>query len=683
MIDYKKELNDEQYTVVTQADGPALVLAGAGSGKTRTITYRVAYLLEQGIPEENILLVTFTNRAAKEMMERVESLIGRPAKIWGGTFHSIALRILKTYASAAGFDRNFTVLDSDDSNSLIKLCIKEERISTAAKRFPSPRVCNGIISYARNSQTSIADVLNLKYPNYLPILSEIQAVADRYATKKKEANVMDFDDLLTTLATLLLTNENIRTTLATKFQYVLVDEYQDTNAIQSQIVQQLASVHKNVLVVGDDAQSIYSFRAADIQNILRFEQSFPGAKVYKLETNYRSTPEILDVANTVIAKNTKQFKKDLRAVVSSHIKPKIVPSQTKHDEAAFIAKRIEEIEDAGASLNTVAVLFRAAYHSQALEFELAKRNIPYDFRGGVRFFERAHVKDVMAHLRIMSNVNDQVAWMRVLSMQEGIGVATAQKIIAAVSECTTIDDLVTLDAVALPARAKNGWQSFIAVMNALLNSPTRRPTELILAVVDSHEYKEYLESQHQDWKDRLNDLRQMAQFAQASDDLDAFINEASLQEGFAQAGQEQQSAVKDRPRVVVSSIHQAKGLEWDTVFVMHLLMPGFPNERALKEPNGLEEERRLFYVATTRAQRRLYFTYPLSSNPHSPVYEQPSQFLDEIDSDLVEESALNGGPKHVWKPLNNFNDGDVTYEQNDDEPGDWRSRSFLKSLDDL
>ncbi len=682
MINYQTELNDQQYPVVTQADGPALVLAGAGSGKTRTITYRVAYLLENGVPEDQILLVTFTNKAAREMMNRVEQLIGRPVKIWGGTFHSIALRILKTYATHLDYQNNFTVLDSDDAKSLIKLCIKEENISTTARRFPAAGVLNGIISYARNAQTTIADVLELKYPNFLPLLGEIQTVANKYEQKKHEANVMDFDDLLENLLRLLATKPKVRERLAQQFQYVLVDEYQDTNLLQAQIIRHLASAHNNILVVGDDAQSIYSFRAANIQNILEFEKDFPGAKVYRLETNYRSTPDILEVANTVIGYNRKQFKKNLQSVVEPHIKPHIVPAQTKKDEAAYIANRILELLDAGVQSNRIAVLFRAAYHSQALEFELAKRDIPYDFRGGVRFFERAHIKDVMAYLRIMANLDDQIAWMRVLAMQEGIGAATAQKILQKVRECSTIEQLLTLEGLPLSSRAKQGWYTFTQILDQMLTVPTRSASDLITAVAHSAQYKEYLESQHTDWRDRLEDLDQLALFAQNSENLDSFINEASLQEGFGSAAyQADAQPVPTESKIVLSTIHQAKGLEWDTVFVMHLLMPGFPNDRALKEPGGLEEERRLFYVAITRAQRKLYFTYPLSSNPHTMVLEQPSQFLDEIGAHLVQQGAVEGGGKTVWRSLSDLNDGDVHYES--EEEGDWRGKSFLRNLDEL
>lgn len=685
MINFRDELNDEQFQVVTHGDGPVLVLAGAGSGKTRTITYRVAYLLEQGVPEDRILLVTFTNKAAQEMIERVTQLIGhKPEKLWAGTFHSVAVRMLKQHAVLLGYKNNFTILDADDAVNLVKRSINDEGAGASAsakKKFPSPNVVQGIISYSRNAQTTIEDVLDARYESYAIFADEITAVAKRYETKKKEANAMDFDDLLTNLLLLLQTQADVREKLSWQFQYILVDEYQDTNTIQAAIVKILSNTHHNVLVVGDDAQSIYSFRAANIEHILGFEKDFPGAAIYRLETNYRSSPDIVSVANSVIAHNKKQFKKNLKSTLQPGVKPKIVPSENPLDEAEFIARRVEQLRDAGNELQKICVLFRAVHHVQALEFELARRNIPYELRGGMRFFERSHIKDVLAFLRIVNNLDDHLAWLRVLGMAEGVGPATAQKILEVIRSVKTFDELEAITAVPLSGRAKEGWWQCMQTIKHMFGAPERTPSSLIKAVLDAPQYREYLQSEYTSWQERYEDLQQLAVLAMRTPDLDAFLAEASLQEQFSNNKNNRFTKPKAGTSLILSTIHQAKGLEWDTVFVIHLLTPGFPNERALKEPGGIEEERRLFYVAVTRARHNLYFTYPASTGKELSVYEEPSMFLNEIEPHLLEGSSTTTKRLDIFKTTK---EDDPFYEEDENsQTPAWRSKSFLKNLGDL
>jgi len=413
MIDFQKELNPQQLDVVLNADGPCLVLAGAGSGKTRTITYRVAYLLEKGVNPENILLLTFTNKAANEMIERVGKLItdssievgfkSAPTRIlsYAGTFHSLANKFLRRYANAIGYQSNFTILDEDDSQTLLKLSLKKFK-PDSEKKFASARVVKSIISYARNAQTTLVDALDLKYPQWIKYAEIFDNIAADYEARKKQSGAMDFDDLLVNWL-LILNQPKIQKKLSEQFKYILVDEYQDTNRLQALIVYKLSLAHGNVLVVGDDAQSIYSFRAADIKNILDFEKKYPQARMFKLEINYRSSSEILQLANEVIANNLKQYKKELKTLVSSGIKPTLQPQMDQKEEACFIVGRIKEKLASGLPHREIAVLFRAAFHSQMLEMELVKAGIVYDYRGGLRFFERAHVKDVLAYLRILNN----------------------------------------------------------------------------------------------------------------------------------------------------------------------------------------------------------------------------------------------------------------------------------------
>lgn len=679
MIDFPKDLNPEQLRAVQSGDGPCLVLAGAGSGKTRTITYRVAYLLEQGVNPENILLVTFTNKAAKEMTDRVQLLTGGKIRLpWSGTFHHMGYRILRKYAPLLGYKNNFTILDSGDSLDLLKMCLKQEGIDRKEKRFPSPKVLQSIISYARNAETTIEDVLDLKHPKWLEIADTIRRIAEDYQKRKVEANAMDFDDLLVNLYLLLLKSENVRKKYSEQFKYVLVDEYQDTNKIQASIIKLFASHYKNLLVVGDDAQSIYSFRAADIQNILAFEKDYPEAKVFRLETNYRSTPDILNLANDIIANNLNQYEKNLKSLGDNFTKPELHPFADNQEEAEFIAERILELRDEGVDLENIAVLFRAAYHSQALEMELTKRDIPYDYRGGIRFFERAHIKDVLAYLRIINNLDDMVAWSRVLNMQVGIGPATVENIIVMTRSQGEINGDIGAQ---LPARAQVGWSDFLQVYDELIKVKDKNPSDLIKTIIKS-KYAEYLENEYPDYRERLQDIEQLAVFSErastdsAQADLNRFLAEASLHESYATDQVRAAEANGDDEKIILSTIHQAKGLEWDAVFVINLAAGQFPNERALKEAEGLEEERRLFYVAVTRAKKYLHLTYPLAGG-FASYLQGPSMFLEEIDRSLLDEQAIGGGIA--------FNDpsdevDDITYEAVDDFTG---GRSFLRGIDEL
>jgi DNA helicase-2/ATP-dependent DNA helicase PcrA len=700
MIDFANELNQEQLEVVQKGDGPCLVLAGAGSGKTRVITYRVAYLLEQGVNPQNILLVTFTNKAAEEMKKRVQNLanidVGASGRLpagrqgsplpWAGTFHHIAYRILILYAPLLGYKPKFSILDSDDSESLLKLCIKEVK-SSDDKKFPSAGVINSLISYSRNAQLPLDDVIEMKNPVWVNFASEIKTIADRYTVKKKEANGMDFDDLLVNFL-LLLNNDQIRAKYAEQFKYILVDEYQDTNKIQASIIQKLSSIHFNILVVGDDAQSIYSFRAADIQNILHFDNHYPATKIFKLITNYRSTKEILDVANNVIANNKEQFKKELRPFNKTGAEPTLQPLVDSSAEAQFVVKKIQEQLDNDVAPNEIAVLFRASHHSQILEMELVKAGIPYDYRGGVRFFERAHVKDVLSYLRILNNLADTAAWLRVLMHEDGIGPAGAQKIIELIRQTENPEEIKNIGSQISGSKVQAGWKSFVSIWEKLLAAPKTSPYILIQAILDSS-YQDYLAAEYVDSADRIDDLKQLAIFAEKYSDLDAFLAEASLQESFNVRGSQNinQTATTQTPKIVLSTIHQAKGLEWTVVFVIHLTNGSFPNERALKENNGLEEERRLFYVAITRAKEHLYLTYPMTGGHYGDFLVTPSLFLDEIKRDLLDDRSLLSVGRGQRLLNQDLNDGDITYVSEDEpsysKPIKIKPGSFLQEIEDL
>ncbi|MFA5935853.1 MAG: UvrD-helicase domain-containing protein [Patescibacteria group bacterium] len=639
-IDYAKELNQEQLDVVLHGDGPCLVLAGAGSGKTRTVTYRVAYLLEQGVDPSSILLLTFTNKASREMLERVAKLLGQEAHgLWGGTFHSVANRLLRANAQIAGFQKGFTILDQEDSRALIKAVMKDLSIDPKARRFPSAAVLQSIISYSRNVMIPVAEALEMKHPNFESLAKEVEEIARMYDARKKAAQSMDFDDLLLNWLT-LIEHPQIGEAMSQRFQYVLVDEYQDTNALQARIVQGLAHVHKNILIVGDDAQSIYAFRGADVKNILSFPEQWENARVFKLLTNYRSVPEILDLANDSLSHNLGQFEKDLIGVKEHGKKPMMVPTTSAKQEAQFVAEQILTLRSQGTALANMAVLFRSSAHSQALEFELVKRDIPYEYRGGMKFFGRAHIKDVLTYLRIIQNPHDETAWLRVLNMQQGIGATTASNLAASAHAFPDAQRIVDTDVSSLlPNRAKEGWGHLVSTVRVILDHPDD-PGAMIRAVMESP-YRDYLEREYPDYKDRLEDLEQLELFAQSYRGLEQFLADISL---YDDAVKGQDAAPSGEERMVLSTIHQAKGLEWDTVFVIHLADQAFPSSRAMEE-DGLEEERRLFYVAITRARNRLFLIYPMTTGYDSLNFNRPSLFLEEVSPRLLERLDVREAPR--------------------------------------
>src|ERR671937_280581 len=429
-IDYAAELNEQQLAAVTAPPGPQLIIAGAGSGKTRTLTYRVAYLLENGVDPRNVLLLTFTNKAARQMLARVANLLPIDASgIWGGTFHAIGNRMLRRHGSALGYASGFTIMDREDQKDLINTVVASAGIDPKEIRFPKGDVLAEIFSFVINTEKPLEELLAEKFPYFLPLLDKIRDVQERYEKKKKATNSMDFDDLLQKTLSMFQQHERIAEFYRRKFQFILVDEYQDTNKIQADLVDLLARDHHNVMVVGDDAQSIYSWRGANFQNILEFPKRYPDAQVFKIEMNYRSVPEILEVANAVIAANVHQFRKHLSATRESKaLKPALVALNDSGEQAQFVAQRILELRDEGVDLNELAVLYRAHYHAVELQLELSRRGIPYQITSGIRFFEQAHIKDVASFIRFVANPRDEVAFHRMVKLLPGIGNRTAENL---------------------------------------------------------------------------------------------------------------------------------------------------------------------------------------------------------------------------------------------------------------
>jgi len=663
-IDYARELNPQQLAAVTAPPGPALVIAGAGSGKTRTLTYRVAYLLEQGIPADRILLLTFTNKAAGEMMRRVADLLGRQLpSLWGGTFHSIGARVLRQHADLLGYQRDFTILDRDDAKDLIKSCIADAGIETKGTHFPKPDVLCEIFSLSVNTHKSTAEMFKEQFEYFEQITRQVADVQKRYITRKRATNAMDFDDLLALWLRLLQEHADVCEHYQRRFQFILVDEYQDTNRLQSDLIDLLAERHHNVTVVGDDAQSIYAWRGANFLNIFQFPKRYPGAKVFKIETNYRSTPEILKVANAAIAANTEQFTKELAPARKSGLKPALVACSDAAQQAAFIAQRVTELRDEGVDLNQVAVLYRSHFHALELQLELTRRNIPFSITSGIRFFEQAHIKDATAYLKLVANPRDELAFKRVVQLLPGIGAKGAKKIWKFFSTkmenqkpANNIPQLPSANsqlplriapdlqacARSVPAKAVTAWKQFVETVSQLEDETTRKSAAKMLRIVMDAGYDDYLKENFANYRNRLEDLEQLAVFAYQFGSVEEFLTQLALLTNVE--AEDGDTANRDADRIRLSTIHQAKGLEFDVVFVIMLCDGLFPSERSMKTEEGEEEERRLFYVAITRAKNELYLSYPLIRAGYGSTgmdaMQQPSRFLAEIPSDLLNEWNL-------------------------------------------
>ena len=677
---YRAELNEEQFRVVTAKPGAALVVAGAGTGKTRVITYRVAYLLEQGVSPQRIMLATFTNRAAREMLRRVETLTGSQNvhRVWGGTFHRIANLILRRHAVSIGYDGNYSILDTEDAKDMINVCIEDAAIDTKARRFPKAEVIQDIISYANNTDLPLENVIIGKYPYFEMLTQQIKRVDLIFQSKKRERNVMDYDDLLLNWKRLLVEKPEIADVYAEQFQHILVDEYQDTNRLQAEIIDLLAVKHRSVMVVGDDAQSIFAWRGAEFTNIYEFPKRYPEANIYKLETNYRSTPEILGLANVSIANNRKQFPKMLQAVKrSKDFKPALVPCSDVEQQSAFVASRILELRDEGMSLEDIAVMYRSHYHSIELQLELSRRNIPYRIQSGVRFFEQAHIKDVISYLRIIVNPRDELAWKRILKLIPGIGNATANRIFESIAtdrvgtaygsgrlNADTPNDALDSDTELKPPataggtdslsirrlqampniRSKSAWRDFVSLLEMLVQQENRNDPAKQIELILVNGYEQHLQENYENADARLEDLRGLALYAQRYRSTEDFLSELALlsTERFKEpqplAGEDVISGSENDELLTLTSVHQAKGLEWKAVFIIWAAEGKFPSPRSLKEIDSEEEERRLWYVALTRAKDELYITYPLLMTDYNrqAVLRKPSRFVTECPPALFE-----------------------------------------------
>ncbi len=652
-IDYPGELNAQQCEAVTAGPGPMLVIAGAGSGKTRTLTYRVAYLLENGVAPSNILLLTFTNKASREMLDRVSSLLPDSTEgLWGGTFHSIGNKILRRHAETLGWRRGFSIMDREDQEDLMKTVIAAAGIDPKEKRFPKAEVVTDIFSMAVNTNRGIGHIVDTKYPYFLDQVEQLKAVHDSYERKKKSTNTMDFDDLLTKSLKLLTEHEEIANIYQRQFEFVLVDEYQDTNHIQAEFVDVLAAQHQNIMVVGDDAQSIYSWRGADFRNILQFTKRYPAARTYKIETNYRSVPEILQVANAAIEANVDQFPKELTAHRETRqVKPALLELNDSNMQAQFVTQRILELRDEGVELNEIAVLYRAHFHALELQIELTRHGVPFQITSGLRFFEQAHIKDVASFLKFAANHHDEIAFKRIVRLLPGVGGAAADKLWTHfeknLAESEAVDSFADAFLGAkVGAKSEKMWKQFVHTLEEIApGGKLIAPSSAIESVVEAV-YDDYAKTKFPNYEVRREELNVLANYARQYADPAEFLSQLALvssleTEAALNTGEEE----RDTERVTLSSIHQAKGLEWKVVFVIHLTEGSFPSNRSLESPAAIEEERRLFYVAVTRACDELYLTYPYMklNAGYGDMFQRPSRFLSEVPIELMEKWEIERG----------------------------------------
>ncbi|MFZ1731294.1 MAG: ATP-dependent helicase [Bacteroidota bacterium] len=633
-IRYREELNEAQYEAAAHLDGPVLVVAGAGTGKTRTLTYRVARLIESGVHPETILLLTFTRKSAREMLRRASLLLDeRTERVSGGTFHSFANMTLRKYSGEVGYAANFTILDQGDAEDVVNLLRSRLGLAAKDKRFPKKQTLQRMYSTSVNTLTPIDLVVAKDYPQFAEQIDAIEALARAYVSYKRANNIMDYDDLLVNLVTLLEQHPQIRTRMGERYRYIMVDEYQDTNKLQARIIRQLASTHNNVMAVGDDAQSIYSFRGANFRNIMDFPKEYENCRVITLEENYRSTQPVLDFTNEIIRMAAEKYSKTLFTRQQEGLTPSLISMEGENTQSRYIAQQVLELREEGVPLKEMAVLFRAGYHSFDLEIELARCNIPYVKFGGLKLMETAHIKDILAYLRIIENPKDIISWTRVLLLLEGVGPVSAERVTDEISG--------GLNPLAESATARLAQLVRGAELPKMLEVLREVAPERI-APGDKMErllryYTPILKARYDDHPKRLKDLEMFQTIAERYGQLGIMLTDMALEppnesvEDLVPEGHEDEF-------LTLSTIHSAKGLEWNAVFVMYLVDGRFPVTAAAESFESMEEERRLFYVACTRAKRRLYLTYPTNifDRATGTVLSKPSRFLDGIPDNLIE-----------------------------------------------
>jgi DNA helicase-2/ATP-dependent DNA helicase PcrA len=643
MTDYSTLLNPEQCAAATAEDGPLLVLAAAGTGKTRTLVYRVAHLIEKGVPAESLLLLTFTNRAAKEMLERAKAVAGPSVgHLWSGTFHHVCNRFLRRFADRLGYGNNFAILDQDDAVSVLNTCMKE--LGYVRKDFPKKEVIASLISSAANRMLSVQDYLDSSSKALEASPSDIVRIAQRYQERKLTENMMDFDDMLVNGLRLLKEHEDVRNIYQQKFRHVLVDEYQDTNLLQAQMVDLLAAHHRNIMAVGDDMQCIYTWRGADFNNIREFSKRWPDSRIIKIEQNYRSTPEILQIANACAAKAPEAFKKTLRSTRPPRNKPRVLILRDGDEQSRAIISMVQRYLDDGYSLSDMAVLYRAHFHSIELQMALARTRLPYVITSGLGVFEQAHVKDVLAFLRVCENPRDYLAFIRLMGMLSGVGEKTVEALWAKLGgsfETRSPEMRAKLVALLKPA-ARGQWQGVDRLFaDYHAEGLSMRGTEAIERFCETF-YTTYLHRAYENPEKREEDIHELAlQVTKSQGGVAAFLQEVALLTNIDREYEKMEA--NNEPTLHLSTVHQAKGLEWKVVFVIWVSEGMFPSSRSLEESGNDEEERRLFYVAVTRAKDELVLCAPSMRKMRDGgvFFCKPSPFIKEIPRENIRESYGN------------------------------------------
>ncbi len=629
-IDYEKELNPQQYEAVKQKEGSILVIAGAGSGKTKTLTYRVARLIEDGINPKNILLLTFTKKAAQEMLSRAATVLdSRCEQVAGGTFHSFANIILRKYSSFLELQNNFTITDRTDSEDIVNH-IRAKIIDKKEKRFPKKHTILDIYSKAVNKNIPSDEVISSEYKQFENSTDKINEIIRHYNDYKRKNSILDYDDLLLYLRTLLETNPEIRKKLSNQYKYIMVDEYQDTNTIQAQIIKLLASEHQNVMAVGDDSQSIYSFRGANFKNILNFPKIFENTKIIKLEQNYRSSQNILALSNEILLKAKEKYTKTLFSTIENPIKPSLICASDMKTEAEFITQRVLELsEEENIDLNDICVLARSARMTYNLEIELSKRNIPFKKFGGMKFIEAAHIKDIIAHLRVILNPSDIISYNRILLLLDGIGTQSANRLLPVLISNNEID-YKNLQVKNIGAIQK---------LTELIKTSQKdvfEPSKIVQNVINY--YHPILADRYDDYTKREKDLEHFYALSEKYSNLEDFLSDLALEPPDTSVTDVEEGAIKDE-FLTLSTIHSAKGLEFKAVFIIGAVDGRFPSTYSFNSDEELDEELRLMYVAVTRAKTHLYITYPIDMFDYATnmVLSKPSRFLDNINQDILEK----------------------------------------------
>lgn len=628
-MDLTKLLNKSQLEVVNTFEGPILVIAGAGSGKTRVIEYRVLNMILNKVVPQSILLLTFTRRASREMLSRAAGHDARCNHVEGGTFHSFAYKLLKKHSRLIGFE-SFSILDEDDSQEAVGLCAKNAGFTTKDKRFPKKDTMRKIISMSVNKNMEIPDLLERDYENFADFAREIERVKNDYTRFKLEKLYFDYDDMLVYLRLLLAKNPALRAELSEKYRYIMVDEYQDTNKLQAEITFLLGENHGNVMAVGDDAQSIYGFRGASHANILDFPKRFANCRVIKLENNYRSHQKILDVANAVLVNMKHKFSKTLiSAREDEGDKPALMFFRNSDEESRWVAQKVMDTRDDGVGLRKQAILFRSSFISIPLQMELSRRSIPFQVYGGMKFYETGHVKDILAYLKVIFNPRDEISWTRLLQLIEGIGPKTSERIIGAVASFHTLNDVLAELGKEEKERKYGPHLERLAHMleKAAGQGSCQKQFEEALTY-----YTPIFKQKFDDWPQREADLAALKQMSGNYNSLRDFLADFTIEPPERGTAGVNPSAADDEQQLTLSTIHSAKGLEWDTVYLIGLADGVLPVSFALNNEDSIEEEQRLFYVAVTRAKRRLFLSLYHEGNGFGlSQFNRPSRFVESRD----------------------------------------------------